>query len=130
MIQEFVDRFMAKEEELKETLRKNPRWSYKDLVKETISLISEGYRSPDPERITIIDHGDFQGTLLFVIAAQGYQPYHYWYVKISYGSCSGCDTLIGINELADYDSKEATDQQVKDYYTLCLHIIQQLKEMD
>jgi len=130
MIQEFVNRFMAKRDELKEILRKNPNWEYRELVKLTISLISEEYRDPDPARIHVIDDGDYQGTLLFVIAAQGYQPSTYWYIKIAYGSCSGCDTIAAIHEHGNWNDAEATNEQVKDYWTLCLHIVQQLKEIE
>ena len=43
-----------------------------------------------------------------------------------YGSCSGCDTLLGINE---YEDGLPNEEQVKDYMTLCLHLIQKLKPL-
>ena len=63
---------------------------------------------------------------MFVIAARGYQPSDYWYVKISYGSCSGCDTLEAIRA---YSDDPPTPEQIDDYLTLALHIVQGLKKM-
>lgn len=47
------------------------------------------------EGITQIDNGDYQGTLLFTIPFDTYQPQEYEYLMtyIGYGSCSGCDAL-------------------------------------
>ena len=84
------------------------------------------YESPDPERIHEIDDGDYQGTLVYIIGDDSYQPNQYWYVRIAYGSCSGCDTLESIR---NYDGGPPKESQVDDYMTLCLHIIQQLKAM-
>ena len=83
--------------------------------------------TPDPERIHRIDDGNYQGTLVYVIGEKGYQPDKYWYVKVDYGSCSGCDTLEGIR---DYTDDAPTDEQAKDYMTVALHIVQGMKPME
>jgi len=64
--------------------------------------------------------------LLFVVAAEGYQPSTYWAVKVEYGSCSGCDTFESIRE---YGNAPPTDEQAKKYFTLALHIVQGLREV-
>jgi hypothetical protein len=127
MIQKFVDRFMEKGPELRAIFaEKHPR-SYESIVKAVVSILSEGeYNSIDPERIHEINDGDYQGTLVYVIAASGYQPSTYWYVKVYYGSCSGCDTLEAIR---GYDNGPPTKEQVNDYMMLALHIVEGLKEM-
>ena len=33
-----------------------------------------------------------------MIPEEGYQPSDYWYVRVSYGSCCGCDTLQSITD--------------------------------
>ncbi len=86
----------------------------------------DAYDSMDPERIHRIDDGDYQGTLVFVIGASGYQPSTYWYVTVGYGSCSGCDTLEAIRF---YGDDPPTSQQVTDYATLAPHIVEGLREM-
>ena len=130
MIQEFVDRFMANKDALASSFTEHPD-DYKSLVKKVIAVITDedsswGSERPDPERIHAIDDGDYQGTLVFVIAEKGYQPSDYWYVKVSYGSCSGCDTLEAIR---GYQDDAPTQEQIKDYMTLALHIVQGLKKM-
>lgn len=130
MIQEFVDRFMARKDLLTEAFSKHPE-TYDEVVKNTISVITDNSKysayNPDPERIHVINDGDYQGTLVYVIGAKGYQPYAYWYVKVSYGSCSNCDTLAAIR---DDTATPPTAEQIKDYMTLALHIVQGLKKME
>lgn len=129
MIQSFVDRFMAARPQFEERLRQGHPESYQALVRMVIETLTdaEQYDAIDPERIHEIDDGHYQGTLLYVIAAKGYQPSDYWYVKVSYGSCSGCDTLQAIS---GYSGEPPNAEQVKDYWTLALHIAQGLHKMD
>lgn len=95
-------------------------------MKVVIKAVHDGYGTPNPECIHEIDDGEYQGTLLFVIPADGYQPYDYWYVKVNYGSCSGCDTLMAILE-GDYG--DTIDEKVDSLFTLALHIVQGLKKI-
>ena len=76
----------------------------------------------DSEKINVIDNGDYQGTLLFLIPAKTYQPSEYEYLMtyVNYGSCSGCDTLRGIQS---WDDEPPTEQQLKDYMTLCRDLV-------
>jgi hypothetical protein len=129
MIKEFVDIFQNNSDKLREVFKLKHPGNYENIVKSIIELIAsklENYDSPDPERIHVIDDGDYQGTLLFVIAGKGYQPSNYWYVKVGYGSCSGCDTLESIRSWPD---DGVSDEQVKDYMQLALNIVQELKPM-
>lgn len=126
----FIERFDSKRDEIKETLAflldtYKYGIDYRDIVSIVIDAIHEGDGDPNPNAISEIDDGDYQGTLLFVIPEDVYHPYDYWYVRVFYGSCSGCDTLQGI--LYDSDSKE---QQINDLFTLALHIFQGLKKLD
>lgn len=123
MIQKFIDAFMSKREELKAKYKLAHPIGYVDIVKDVITIISD----PDPERIHTIDDGDYQGTLLFIIADKGYQPSKYWSVKISYGSCAECDLMQGIRGY-DYNPTP-TDKQISEYMTLALHIVQSIKEI-
>ena len=129
MIQEFVERFEKNKTKIESAFRTKHLKSYIDVVREVIKSVTsdDGCGEIDPERIHQIDDGDYQGTLLFVIAAKGYQPNDYWFVKVMYGSCSGCDTLQAINE--SWEDKPPTDDQVSQYMTLALHIVQGLKFM-
>lgn len=132
MITELVKKFDESRDSLREIFTKQHPESYEDIVTEVIKAISkdEEYGVPDPERIVRIDHGDYQGTLVFVIAEKGYQPSEYYYVSIGYGSCSVCDTFQSIRYDYDDDHDTPTKSQVDRYMTLALHIIQNLKMMD
>lgn len=132
MEHELVARFDAKCEEIRGNLlnlliNSNHYIDYIDIVKVIIEAVhDDNHSSPDPEHIHEIDDGEYQGTLLFVIPADGYQPYDYWCVKVSYGSCSGCDTLMAILE-GDYG--DTIDEKVDSLFTLALHIVQGLKKI-
>jgi len=72
--------------------------------------------------------------LVYVIAESGYQPNTYWYVKVSYGSCSGCDTLEAImcgnwGHETKEEEDEWKEQAIDKLMTLALHIVQGLKKM-
>ena len=128
MIAEFVELFMAGKPKLESMFSEKHPDNYKAIVKSVVTVLNNGedYGAPDPKRIHELDDGDYQGTMVYVIAATGYQPSDYWYVKVSYGSCSGCDTLEGIRSNSD---DKPSDEQVRDYMTLALHIVQGLKKM-
>jgi len=86
-----------------------------------------GKDGPDPNRITEIDYGDYQGTLVYVIGQKGPQPGTHWTTSVSYGSCSGCDTLEAIRSEAN--GPQPTEDQMKEYRTLALHLLQKMKEV-
>ena len=74
--------------------------------------------------ITVIDDGDYQGTQIFIIHKNCYQPdvSDYFYTHNYYGSCSGCDTLLGIMLIKN------KKEQVKELMQLSLHLIQKFKK--
>lgn len=128
MIQEFVDRYMANKDALAAIYAEKHPESYEEIVRNVVTALDDedSVRGMDPNRIHEIDDGDYQGTLVYVIGGTGYQPDEYWYVKISYGSCSGCDTLESIR---CYDSGKPREGQIADYMSLSLHVVEGLKKM-
>lgn len=129
MIKEFVAKWEANKHQLEEKYKLHTPDSYGEIVKDVVTILRDdsSYNNPDPERITAIDYGDYQGTLVYIIGCKSYQPSDYWYVRIYYGSCGGCDTLQAI---ADYSSDPPNEKQLKDYMLLALHILQKIKKMD
>ena len=138
MISEFVKAWDQDKNKIKDFFEKNHPKNYSDIVRQVVKMLSESdltgfgdYEKPDPDRIHEIDDGHYQGTLIYVIGCGGYQPDKYWYVKVSYGSCSGCDTLENIRDSNfgfDSDTNPSKDQ-VDQYMVLALHIIQGLRLM-
>jgi hypothetical protein len=134
MLMQFVAAFDNVRNHLTETFRDVSSITYDGLLRTTIKAIAEDMSHnkrldywdgeiPDPDRITVIDDGDYQGSLVFVIGARGYQPSSYWLTRAAYGSCSACDTLQGI---LDEQDPNARAQQLM---TLALHMVQRLKEV-
>ena len=133
MINELVDRYYKKKDELKQQFKDNLPDEYEEIFKKLIETITgDEYDDycPDPNRITKIDHGDYQGTLLFVVAEKGYQPHKFYFTTVSYGSCSACDTLQSVLDDCEYDddfNKVITDKAVDGIMTLALHMLQRMK---
>lgn len=139
MIEEFTKRWFEKSHAVRTKFEEKFPANYAEIVKAVVEMLQEHdeYECPDPKRIHEIDDGDHQGTLLYVIAQGGYQPSKYWYVKVSYGSCSVCDTLKSLRSEAckweddwiDGVDDEQKKKGVDGLMTLALHIVQGLKEM-
>ena len=103
--------------------------SYLDIVKNVLEcmVLDNEYGYPDIKKIHEIDDGDYQGTLVFIVPEKAYQPSTYWYIRVYYGSCSGCDELQAI---VDYNYEKPNEQQINDIMALSLHVAQNLKQMD
>lgn len=100
---------------------------YKDLVKLAFDKIFNTGKERsyselilNTNHITEIDDGDYQGTLVYLIPFDTYQPSEgdYLMTYVGYGSCSGCDTLQDIQSC--YHDRE---MQNKDLLELCKDII-------
>lgn len=130
MISEFVETFNANKDKMRRVFRESFPSDYEGIVREVVKAVNgygeSGFREPDPDNIHVIDDGDYQGTLLFIIPERTYQPHEYWYVRVWYGSCSGCDALMSIEHRC---GTEPTDQQLDDVMTLALHVVQGMRKM-
>lgn len=128
MIKEFTTYWEKNKGDLEKflkTTKQEKYTSYESLVKALFEkVINPNVNNKfDTKNILIIDDGDYQGTQIFLLHINTYQPSvsDYVYTNTYYGSCSGCDTLLAI---CDYDYGYPNDNQVKDYMTLCLHLLQ------
>lgn len=123
-------------EKLEARLREIDLWGidYEGLVKEIVDYIFNpeiemfgGMYKLDSSKITVIDDGDYQGWLLFLIPFDTYQPGpgEYLMTHIGYGSCSGCDTLQAIQSDIQYsEGKQVySDQVIADFMHLCSDIV-------
>ena len=93
---------------------------YKDLVRLSVKWIlnsgENNHGDWDCDNIKCIDDGDYQGTLLYLIPKNTYQPgeYEYLMTYVGYGSCSGCDTLQGL---------QMEKNNIDEYVKLCKDIV-------
>ena len=129
MLTKFTDRWIAQKEEIIQMWRAKLPDSYDDIMKTVLMRISDedNYNAPDPRRLTIIDHGDYQGTKLFVIGATGYQPSSYYLVFVYYGSCSECDTFEATVSGWGSDDPLVLASKAEAAWTLGLHMLQNMK---
>ena len=95
---------------------------YKDLVKLTVMFILNDENEWSANKIKEIDDGDYQGTLLYLIPEDTYQPdsSEYLMTFVEYGSCSACDTLQTIQCYLDIRSR---DKSIDDLMNLCKDLI-------
>ena len=135
MIQELINQWEENKHKLEEYFKTTNQSEYSGSYKSILIKIFEicipnadkNYEF-NVDKMTVIDDGDYQGTQIFIIPKDTYQPSVEDYVVTNtyYGSCSGCDTLQSICE---YEDGIPTDEQVKEYMTLALHLVQKMKWM-
>lgn len=127
MIKEFATKFVEVRPAIEARFMLAEPDGYEDILKVALEKMfgteNTWDESPNPNAIHAIDDGNYQGTLLFVIAAKDYQPSTYWLTTVSYGSCSGCDTYCAIN----YGGDDDMNRKAKEYADLAMHMIQRMK---
>ena len=129
MLKIVVEKWWKNKKKLEDAYRTKKGWnfcSYLDIVKETIdTILNDEGNQWDIKHITEIDNGDYQGTYLYLIPANTYQPSadEYLMTYVYYGSCSGCDTLQAIQEGWSEILKE---DQINDFMTLSLHLLENM----
>lgn len=138
MIKDFNYDWELNKDDLKEYIKHHKLEEYADdyksLVKTLFKYVINAERTNDYERydisdMKVIDDGEYQGTQIFILHKDTYQPTidDYVYTSNGYGSCSGCDTLLNIT---NYELDELPDDnQVADLMTLFLHLLQNCEEM-
>ncbi|HAT4302239.1 TPA: hypothetical protein I9089_002344 [Clostridium perfringens] len=133
MIKYFINKWDKNKDKLEEYIKTHNQedyaCSYEDLLKQVIEIVfNEGNekRPFNTSDIQTVDFGDYQGTLILTFSTCAYQPSEdeTFHTVVDYGSCSGCDTLQGI--CWKYNEKP-NEEQIKDYMTLCLHMVQKIK---
>ena len=130
---EFCLAWEKNKDKLEEYFR-NTRQDEYDEYKTLVGLLFDFVVNPefdnkfDTKNILEIDDGDYQGTEIYILHKDVYQPEieDYVYTNTYYGSCSGCDTLMGISSYSDGLPSES---QVNDYMDLCLHLLQKCHYM-
>ena len=124
--------------DLKEVLRNienldaiNYKWlvktTFETIYNKNLELYAGDLNYPynqglDCEKISVVNNSDYEGTLLFLIPFNTYQPdaSEYLITYVDYGSCSCCDTLERIRM---YESGAPSEQQVADFMKLCKDIV-------
>ena len=147
MIKEFAEAWNQNKGSLENYFRNTEQSKYDNylsILKKIIELVinpylidCDNFRLYDglnAEKITEIDNGNYQGTKLYIIPLDTYQPSidNYLLTYVEYGSCSACDTLQKIQMETFYSNEyeygtKPNKQQVEDYMKLALNLVQRLK---
>jgi hypothetical protein len=135
MISSIIEQWENNKSKLENYFRTTDQYEYcgyKQIVEKLFELCitnADEHCGFNIKRMTVIDDGDYQGTKLFIIPKDTYQPSVDDYITTHtyYGSCSGCDTLQSI---CGYDYGLPTEEQIKLYMTLVLHLVQKLKWLE
>lgn len=138
MLTDFVEAWNENKDKLEKYFKNTKQEKYdeyekilKQLIKIVINpyLSNKKYKTLDIEKIRVIDDGDYQGTQIYIIPFDLYQPdvEDYVYTNNYYGSCSGCDTLLSIS---NYQEGIPTPKQVKGYMIIALHLLQKFKRLE
>ena len=133
MITEIIQKWEENKSKLEEyfkTTKQEEYQSYEAIVRKIfeicINVSDKKYDNFNLDKLYVIDDGCYQGTQLFIIPKDTYQPNaeDYLVTDTYYGSCSGCDTLLAI--CCDQDDTVPNAEQLKEYMTLALHLVQKM----
>lgn len=123
MEKELIDLWEKNKSHLEEFFNSVRFVDYETIVQHLIVDVFNHRKIIFSEDFTTIDNGDYQGTLVFILHKDYYQPtvYDYYITYVEYGSCSVCDTLQGIMEITDKEEK------TRELMILALHLVQHIK---
>jgi len=138
MIKEIINKWEENKYKLEEyfkTTNQEDIGDYKDIVIKLFELVfteleeDYGTYNFDIKKMTVIDDGDYQGTTIYIIPKDTYEPFinDYLITDNYYGSCSGCDTLKSIR---CYEDGLPSKEKVKEYMTVALHLVQKMKWLE
>ena len=140
MIPYFIEEFQNNKEKLQSALKAHieakgvdfDTIDYKNLLE---LVIKNCFKDICYHDIKEIDFGEYQGTLIFVFHRDVYQPaaYETYYTSLFYGSCSCCDTLLGIIDNVkydDYDNPIIDEKLISDLMLICLHMVENINSFE
>lgn len=131
MIKSIIENWEKDKSKLEDWFREGNGHDYEEIVTKIVELFLQELQIDKWDirsysKVNVIDEGNYQGELLFVIIPDDYQPSVSEFIITDqyYGSCSGCDLLQGI---WGYSDDKPTDEQVRELMLLSLHLIQKMK---
>lgn len=133
MIKEFISKWWQNKDNIEHyfrSIQKIESLEYIDIVKaliENVLNVDAGEKQKISTDIHEIDDGYWcQGMQMFIVRNDTKDPTlsDYFFADNYYGSCSGCDTLMGITK---YSEKPATEEQIKKLMTLAFDLLRSFK---
>ena len=139
MIKEYVEAWYRNRDRLKQYFETHTQEqyaeSYVDLLKTVIEIVIN-----DPQKILNVDgliqhdSDDYGGDCIWLIPKVGawHWVWEYTLCYIEYGTCSCCDTLMGIYYGTGWENgngKLPDQQRVRDYMYLSLQLLQHMRPL-
>lgn len=135
MIKEFCEKWYKYKDDLRDFIKEAPIEefdSYKKLVeilfKKVINKDVEDFEDKYNEFYEV-QIGDYSGENVYIIADSYYYPNKCIITNVSYGSCSGCDTLLGIIGYS-YENEYLEESGIDGIMQILLHLLQHCKKID
>ena len=147
MIEHFVNQWYENKHKLESFLEKEydqsedkRYWglSYRELFRKVFELVVTEPReirdahdqrwnnySWDWDRFQVIDDGEYQGELVFIMVPNVYQPSldkDYYFTSVVYGSCSLDDSMMHVQEMV-----ETKEEKIQALMLAALHMVQATK---
>jgi len=134
MIKEFTDKWQERKHVTREWLiskMANRKFAFyqEPLYKEVVQMLMTDVLEIKKVEISEFPTDKYSGDQLYIICEYN-EDYNSEISKIYhthnyYGSCYGCDTLERC--FYDYGEDNKREQSIKDFMTLCLHLIQRMQ---
>lgn len=139
MIDTFIKAWDNNKSKLESYIKTHPLYesnTYDKLVKLIMEIVvnpyieSIGKQKYNTSAIHEIRDGKCQGTLIYIIPVDTYEPSYWQYVTtfVYYGSCSGCDELLNII-YRENDNSNPNETTTERMMGLCLNILQHFKPL-
>lgn len=134
MDKKFIEEWLRAKEDIRKTLSESHVTNYYDLVQKVLKAIGGGEDTSFPldhRGLKVLKGGcSYSGENIYVFQDKSY--YGAWYyVRVVYGSCSTCDSLLYIKEdLAGEDPRKVNAKQLRAYMLMALHIVENIKEFE
>lgn len=134
MIKRINDKWFKHKDELLEVIKHDENITECDYTYLVKLIVKHIINSGDTgllysEDITAFGADDYQGRVVFILNPEENDEGSYVIATYEdYGSCSVCDTLLGIQYDLYYDEEPADKNQAyEDLMTLCLHLVQNMR---
>lgn len=130
MLKQVIEKWDKNKLKLKEYFATHPETDY-DEYEKIVRLIADIILECKEAEIVEVETGGWQGDVAFVLHSETEisDCSHILFTYTDYGSCSGCDTLMGILAY-NYDSDFPTKEQVIGLMTLSMHLVQRMTDTD
>lgn len=129
MINELIPQWEENKHRVRQWVSETPmsQIDYLSIVKAVFRLAiiktMDGFYEWNHDGVIESEFGAYSGNSVYLIPSHDYNAETIVATHTAYGSCSGCDTILSISR---YEDGLPNSEQVDEYMTLALHLVQKL----